>query len=165
MEFEGRIIRVLPVRSGTSQNGNEWKRLPFVFAYYESGEQRWEDRVLLETWDTTWMAQIGQFCVKGADGKVVVENGSVKLNVLDIKCRCGFSHGVKDVNRKDGSGVITMNELKCYKLEIMPAGNAAGTVAQQPQGAFGQAIAPKTQVVYPNPFQPQETTDDDDLPF
>ena len=156
---------MLPVRRGTSQNGNEWKRLPFVFAYYENGEQRWEDRVLLETWDTTWMALIGQFCVKGSDGKVVVENGSVKLNVLDIKCRCGFSHGVKDVNRKDGSGVITMNDLKCYKLEIMPAGNAAGTVAPQQQGAFGQAITPKTQVVYPNPFQPQETTDDDDLPF
>jgi len=165
MEFEGRISRVLPVRSGTSQNGNEWKRLPFVFAYYESGEQRWEDKVLLETWDQNLMSQIGQYCVKGDDGKVVVENGSVKLNVLDIKCRCGFSHNVKDVKKRDGSGTVTMNELRCYRLEIMPAGNAAGTVAQQPQGAFGQAIAPKTQVVYPNPFQPQETTDDDDLPF
>ena len=155
MEFEGRIIRVLPVRRGTSQNGNEWKRLPFVFAYYENGEQRWEDRVLLETWDTTWMAQIGQFCVKGADGKVVVENGSVKLNVIDIKCRCGFSHGVKDVNRKDGSGVVTMNELKCYKLEViqqqMTAGNASGAAAQQTM-PFG---AP----------QPQGGGETDDLPF
>lgn len=150
MEFEGRIIRVLPVRSGTSQNGNEWKRLPFVFAYYESGEQRWEDRVLLETWDTTWMALIGQFCVKGADGKVVVENGSVKLKTLDIKCKCGFSHNVKDVARRDGSGVVTMNELKCYKLEIQPA--ATGTIAQQPQ----QLQAP---------FPPQTPVDDDDLPF
>jgi hypothetical protein len=163
MEFEGRIIRVLPVRSGTSQNGNEWKRLPFVFAYYENGEQRWEDRVLLETWDTTWMAQIGQFCVKGADGKVVVENGSVKLNVLDIKCRCGFSHGVKDVNRKDGSGVVTMNELKCYKLEViqqqMPAGSAAGVmVGQQP------AFQPQAQMPFGAP-QPQGGGETDDLPF
>ena len=163
MEFEGRIIRVLPVRSGTSQNGNEWKRLPFVFAYYENGEQRWEDRVLLETWDATWMAQIGQFCVKGADGKVVVENGSVKLNVLDIKCRCGFSHGVKDVNRKDGSGVITMNELKCYKLEViqqqMNAGNAAGVmVGQQP------AFQPQAQMPFGAPQQ-QGGGETDDLPF
>ena len=163
MEFEGRIIRVLPVRSGTSQNGNEWKRLPFVFAYYENGEQRWEDRVLLETWDTTWMAQIGQFCVKGADGKVVVENGSVKLNVLDIKCRCGFSHGVKDVNRKDGSGVVTMNELKCYKLEViqqqMPAGNAAVVaVGQQP------AFQPQAQMPFGAPQQ-HGGGETDDLPF
>jgi hypothetical protein len=61
-----------------------------------------------------------------------VENGSVKLNVLDIKCRCGFSHGVKDVNRKDGSGVITMNELKCYKLEI--AGQTHQPAPQQQPG-------------------------------
>jgi hypothetical protein len=164
MEFEGRIIRVLPVRSGTSQNGNEWKRLPFVFAYYESGEQRWEDRVLLETWDTTWMALIGQFCVKGPDGKVVVENGSVKLNVLDIKCRCGFSHGVKDVNRKDGSGVITMNELKCYKLEViqqqMAAGNATVVAVGQQPAAYQQ----QAQMPFGAP-QPQGGGETDDLPF
>ena len=149
MEFEGRIIRVLPVRSGTSQNGNEWKRLPFVFAYYETSDQRWEDRVVLETWDTTWMAQIGQLCVKGADNKVVVENGSVKLKVLDIKCKCGFSHNVKDVTTKSGEQ-LTINELKCYKLEI--AGHAQ---TQQP--------APQSQ--QQAPFPPQAPADDDDLPF
>ena len=166
MEFEGRIIRVLPVRSGTSQNGNEWKRLPFVFAYYENGEQRWEDRVLLETWDTTWMAQIGQFCVKGADGKVVVENGSVKLNVLDIKCRCGFSHGVKDVNRKDGSGVITMNELKCYKLEIAGQTQQPAPVPQhqqQPGNVPGGPLPPQVDN-FGYPIQPHNP-EDDDLPF
>ena len=163
MEFEGRIIRVLPARTGTRQDGTTWVDLSFVFAYYENGEQRWEDRVLLETWDTTWMAHIGQFCVKGPDGKVVVENGSVKLNVLDIKCRCGFSHGVKDVNRKDGSGVITMNELKCYKLEViqqqMPAGNAAGVAVGQQPAAYQQP---------PMPFgaqQQQGGGETDDLPF
>ena len=55
MEFEGRIQRVLPVRSGTSQRG-EWKALPFVFEYFESDEQRWSDKVLLETFDTNIMA-------------------------------------------------------------------------------------------------------------
>ena len=158
MEFEGRIIRVLPVRSGTGQNGNEWKRLPFVFAYYENGEQRWEDRVLLETWDTTWMAQIGQFCVKGADGKVVMDNGSVKLKVLDIKCRCGFSHNVKDVTRKDGSGTATINEMRCYKLEIV-----GQSQAQQPAPQAQPAYQPQPQV----PFPPQTPAGDgfDDLPF
>lgn len=150
MEFEGRITRVLPVRSGTSQNGNEWKRLPFVFAYYENGEQRWEDKVLLETWDTNLMAQVAQYCEIGQDGKVVVENGSVKLKVLDIKCRCGFSHSVKDVTQKDGTG-MTMNELRCYKLEILPAANGAGTVTQPQQ--------PQQQ------FSPAQEGGHDDLPF
>ena len=73
MEFEGRITRVLPAREGTSQRGNSWKALPFIFAYFESDDQRWEDRVLLETFDTTIMAQIGQFCEKDASGKVVID--------------------------------------------------------------------------------------------
>ena len=147
MEFEGRIVRVLPTRSGTSQNGNVWKRLPFVFAYFENGEQRWEDKVMLETWDTNLMAQIAQYCEIGQDGKAVIENGSVKLKVLDIKCRCGFSHSVKDVAKKDGSGMVTMNDLRCYKLEI-----AGQQQTQQPQ----------TQA----PFPPMnQEGGHDDLPF
>ena len=166
MEFEGRITRVLPVRSGTSQNGNEWKRLPFVFSYYENPDQRWEDKVLLETWDTNIMAQIAQYCEVGQDGKVVVENGSVKLKTLDIKCRCGFSHSVKDVARKDGSGTVTMNDLRCYRLEI--GGTAVAqqqtqqAAAQPMQGAIGQQLAPQAQTIYPP--QNQEGGDDD-LPF
>ena len=150
MEFEGRIVRVLPTRSGTSQSGNEWKRLPFVFAYFENGEQRWEDKVLLETWDTNLMAQIAQYCEIGQDGKAVIENGSVKLKVLDIKCRCGFSHSVKDITKKDGTGTVTMNELRCYKLEIHGS-------TQQP--------APQPQQTQ-QPFAPQaQEGGHDDLPF
>jgi len=147
MEFEGRIVRVLPTRSGTSQNGNVWKRLPFVFAYFENGEQRWEDKVMLETWDTNLMAQIARYCEIGQDGKAIIENGSVKLKVLDIKCRCGFSHSVKDVAKKDGSGMVTMNDLRCYKLEI---------------GGQQQTQQPQTQA----PFPPMnQEGGNDDLPF
>ena len=154
MEFEGRIIRVLPTRSGTSQRG-EWKALPFVFAYYENASQRWEDKVLLETFDTNVMAQIAQYCEVGADKKVVVENGSVKLKVLDIKCKCGFSHNVKDVTRKDGSGTATINEMRCYNLEIVGQSQAQQQAAQQP------AYQPQSQA----PFPPQTPATDDDLPF
>ncbi len=155
MEFEGRIIRVLPTRSGTSQRG-EWKALPFVFAYYENPDQRWEDKVLLETFDTNVMAQIAQYCEVGADKKVVVENGSVKLKVIDIKCRCGFSHNVKDIERKDGSGTATINEMRCYKLEI-----AGQSQTQQPAPQAQPAYQPQPQV----PFPPQTPATDDDLPF
>lgn len=175
MEFEGRIIRVLPVRSGTSQNGNEWKRLPFVFAYYETPDQRWEDRVLLEAYDTNVMAQIAQYCEIGADKKVVVENGSVKLKVLDIKCKCGFSHNVRDITTKSGEQ-LTINAMKCYKLEI--AGHAhthqqAPQSQQQPGNVIG---GPQTPPYNPQmPFPPQvdnfgypiqpHNPEDDDLPF
>ena len=176
MEFEGRIIRVLPTRGGTSQRGNEWKALPFVFAYYENPDQRWEDKVLLETFDTNQMAQIAQYCEIGADHKVVVENGSVKLKTLDIKCKCGFSHNVKDVARRDGSGTATLNEMRCYKLEIIGQAQAQHPAPQsqpQPGNALGGSQTPPYN--QQQPFPPQVDNfgypiqpvnpGDDDLPF
>ena len=156
MEFEGRIQRVLPARSGTGQNGNEWKRLPFVFEYFESGEQRWSDKVLLETFDTNIMAQIGKYLKKGPDGKAVVENGECVL-LCELKCRCGFSHSVRTFDKQDGTKA-TINDLRLYKFELI--------AAQQTQQAVQQQAA--------TPFPPQVDAQGnpinqggnyDDLPF
>ena len=156
MEFEGRIQRVLPARSGTGQNGNEWKRLPFVFEYFESGEQRWSDKVLLETFDTNIMAQIGKYLKKGPDGKAVVENGECVL-LCELKCRCGFSHSVRTFDKQDGTKA-TINDLRLYKFELI--------TAQQTQQAVQQQAA--------TPFPPQVDAQGnpinqggnyDDLPF
>jgi hypothetical protein len=149
MEFEGRIQRVLPVSSGTSQRG-EWKKLPFVFEYFENGEQRWSDKVLLETFDTNVMAQIGKYLKKGADGKAVVENGECVL-LGELKCKCGFSHSVRTFDRQDGTKA-TINEVRMYKFEVLAQGAA---VAQQ------QTQQPAFQ---PQPQQ-QGGGDKDDLPF
>ena len=164
MEFEGRISRVLPVRTGTSQKG-EWKVLPFVFEYFETGDQRWPDRVLLETMDTTIMAQIGAYLKKGADGKAVVENGECVLQ-YELKCRVGFSHGVREYDKQDGKKGLS-NNIRCYKFEI------AGQHGQQP--AAHQAplqaqptVAPQIQPTAPfSSFPPQSTAggETDDLPF
>ena len=149
MEFEGRIQRVLPVRSGTSQRG-EWKALPFVFEYFESQDQRWSDKVLLETFDTNVMAQIGKYLKKGVDGKAVIENGECVL-LGELKCKCGFSHSVRTFDRQDGTKA-TINEVRMYKFEVLVQG-AAVPQQQTQQPAF-----------QPQP-QPQGGGDDDDLPF
>jgi hypothetical protein len=158
MEFEGRIIRVLPVRSGTSQRG-EWKQLPFVFEYFESGEQRWSDKVLLETFDTNIMAQIGKYLKKGPDGKAVVENGECVL-LCELKCRCGFSHSVRTFDKQDGTKA-TINDVRLYKFEIV-----AAQQTQQQQPAFGQQAAPFPPQVdaQGNPITNQGGNYDD-LPF
>ena len=146
---------MLPVRSGTSQKG-EWKTLPFVFEYFESGEQRWSDKVLLETFDTNIMAQIGKYLKKGPDGKAVIENGECVL-LCELKCRCGFSHSVRNFDRQDGSKA-TINDVKLYKFELVGA--------QQTQQPAQQQVAA--------PFPPQVDSQGnpinhggnyDDLPF
>lgn len=165
MEFEGRISRVLPVRSGTSQKG-EWKVLPFVFEYFESGNERWPDRVLLETMDTNIMAQIGAYLKKGADGKAVVENGECVLQ-YELKCRVGFSHGVRDFDRQDGTKG-TSNNIRCYKFEIVgQQGQKPSAHQAPPQAQPTTAPVMAAQSPFP-PLPPQPAAgvqEHDDLPF
>lgn len=154
MEFEGRISRVLPVRSGTSQRG-VWKVLPFVFEYFETAEQRWPDRVLLETMDTNIMVKIGACLKKGADGKVVEENGEYEL-LHELKCRIGFSHSVREYDKQDGKKGLS-NNIRCYKFEI------AGQQEQQPAA---YQTTPQTQPMAAQaPFPPLFDDNADELPF
>lgn len=164
MEFEGRITAVLPARTGNRQDGTTWTDLSFVFAYYENGEQRFEDSALVSTFDTNIMAKIAPFIVRGADNKAVVENDVVKLNVAYIPCRCGFSLRVKTVTKRDGTGTARIQDNRCYRLEI------AGVQQQQPanhvppQAQQPAPPVPPMQSPFP-PFPPQQPVDDDDLPF
>ena len=156
MEFEGRIQRVLPAKSGTGQNGNEWMRLPFVFEYFESGDQRWSDKVLLETFDTNIMAQIGKYLKKGQDGKAVIENGECVL-LCELKCRCGFSHSVRSFDKQDGTKA-TINDIRMYKFEIK------GVQTQQQQAQQQQPAFPPQVDTQGNPIN-NHGGNYDDLPF
>ena len=157
MEFEGRIQRVLPVKSGTGQNGNEWKRLPFVFEYFESGEQRWSDKVLLETFDTNIMAQIGKYLKKDPDGKAVVENGECVM-LCELKCRCGFSHSVRTFDKQDGTKA-TINDVRLYKFELIAAQQTQQSSQQQAAAPFPPQVDSQG-----NPITNQGGNYDD-LPF
>lgn len=151
MEFEGRISKVMPTRTGQRQDGSEWKALPFVFEYFENETDRLPDSVLLETTDHDTMRNIGQFVARGEDKKAIVKDGQCVLTG-EIKCRCGFLHRVNTFRRKDGSGEGMMNNLRPYKLEIIPTATVSSTTTMQ-QSSMQQP-----------PSTPQ-TEDNDDLPF
>ena len=181
MEFEGRIIRVLPARTGTRQDGTTWVDLSFVFAYYENGEQRFEDSVLVNTFDTNIIRSISQFLAKtkDAEGKeeVVYENDCAKMLVPHIPCRCGFSLRAKTVKKKDESGFIVIQENRCYKLEILGSQQQQQQPAPQSQQQPGNVLGgPQTPPYNPQtPFPPQVDAQGnpitnqggnyDDLPF
>ena len=145
MEFTGRIQKVLPVRSGQGQRG-EWKSLPFIFEYFETDDQRWSDKVLLETMDHDVMRAIGQFVERGPENKGIEVNGEMKLKA-EIKCRCGFSHSVREWEGK------IFNQIRLYKFDLLTG--QAPQPAPQPQ-----AFTP------PTPFPPQQPPQqNDELPF
>ena len=147
MEFQGRIAKVLPVRSGVSQRtGNEWKSLPFIFEYFEHDSDRYADSVLLETFDTK-----------------VIDNLKEGMEV-----RCGFGHKTREFTKQDGTTAV-INDLRLYKIESVR--KSQNQIAQQANvQAVAQQQAPHAapfppQVdLYGNPVQPINP-DDDDLPF
>ena len=138
MEFQGRIAKVLPVRSGVSQRtGNEWKSLPFIFEYFEHESDRYADSVLLETFDTK-----------------VIDNLKEGMEV-----RCGFGHRTREYT-KDGKTMI-INDIRLYKIECVRK-------AQQPAPAppAQQAAAPFPPNVDANGNAiNNQGGEDDDLPF
>lgn len=98
MEFQGKIKKILPVRSGISQKtGNEWKVLPFVFEYHEHETDRYADTVVLETRDAN-----------------VIEHLKEGMEVV-----CGFGHSTFEYEGR------VFNELKLYKIQSVKPQNAA----------------------------------------
>ena len=152
MEFQGRIAKVLPVRSGVSQRtGNEWKSLPFIFEYFEHDSDRYADSVLLETFDTK-----------------VIDNLKEGMEV-----RCGFGHKTREFTKQDGTTAV-INDLRLYKIESVR--KAQNQIAQQANGqAVAQQPTTQQQAAHAAPFPPQVdqygnpiqpiNPDDDGLPF
>ena len=151
MEFQGRIAKVLPVRSGVSQRtGNEWKSLPFIFEYFENPSDRYADSVMLETFDTN-----------------VIDNLQEGMEV-----RCGFGHRTREYTKDDKTMII--NDIRLYKIEsVRKAQNQP--VQQAIQQPLAQQPAPQYQTQQRPPFPPQVdqygnpvqpiNPDDDGLPF
>lgn len=162
MEFDGKIVRVLPAREGTSQRtGNTWKTLPFVFEFFEPDNLQWPKKVLLETFDTNYQAMIAPYIRRGQDGKAATNQyGDLDL-MAPIPIHIGFSLGVRTGNRQDGTP-FTMNELRIYKFEAIQqhsSANSAGTVVQP------QPSSQQPQVAYAQNAPAQTTDSGDNLPF
>ena len=47
MELQGRIVRVLGETSGTNQQGNHWRKLEYMFGFYENPSDLYERSIVL----------------------------------------------------------------------------------------------------------------------
>ena len=141
MEFQGRISKLLPMRSGTSaRTGNEWKSLPFIFEYFEHESDRYADSVMLETFDTK-----------------VIDNLQEGMEVI-----CGFGHKTREYT-KDGRTMI-INDLRLYKIESVRKANAQQP-SPQDAGARMQQMLHNDQMRVEQQYQQQQQQQNDDLPF
>ena len=115
MEFKGRIMKVLPVTSGTSQNGNEWKKQEFVFEYFEQQTDRYSDKVCLSIMND----RIAEYDLH--------ENDEVLI---------GFGHSIREYQGR------YFNELRLYKFQKLTQAQPEPKTAQGQ--AQGTQAAPNT---------------------
>lgn len=138
MEFRGRINKVYPVQTGTSQRGNEWAKLDFVFEYFEHETDRWSDKVLLSIMNE----RIEEYDLHEGD-----------------ECIIGFGHSVSN----EWKGRV-FNEVRLYKLEKVKqtAETPATAAPQAPQPPQPQQVAQQPTVASANA---QSDEKEDQLPF
>lgn len=141
MEFTGRVKKLLPVRSGTSQRtGNEWRALPFIFEYHEHETDRYADEVLLETFDER-----------------VIDNLEEGMEII-----CGFGHRTREYDGK------IYNDIRLYKIESVRKAQKAAQ-QQAPATVQTQAAQPTTEAQAqgsaPNQGDAPNQDEDEDLPF
>ena len=146
MEYTGRISKVLPMRSGTSQRtGNQWQTQPFIFEYFETDDQRWSDKVLLETFNAS----------------------EIQLIEENAKVRIGFAHSVREWTNQRGDTQM-FNEIRMYKFERLDAPHAEPAPANnapQPAPAADPAPATAAQQEPASDGQKINGEGNDDLPF
>ena len=90
MEVQGRISKILPMRKGTRSDGSEWRSQEFIVEFFETPDQRWSDKVVLNAMNE----RIDEYDLH--EGKEV---------------RVGFSHGVREYQGK------WYPEFHIYKFE------------------------------------------------
>ena len=128
---------MLPKQSGTSKNGNPWESQPFVFEYFERPDDRYSDRVVLDTMDTKIMPYIKE----------------------GLEVRIGFGHSVREYEGR------VFNQLRMYKIEsVKKAGLGAAVVQQQTGQPAGQPGPQYGQQQHRQTFPPQQEQSDE-LPF
>ena len=139
MEFQGRIVKLLPIRQGVSQRtGNEWKSLPFIFEYFEHESDRYADSVMLETFDTN-----------------VIDNLKEGMEVI-----CGFGHKTREITKQDGTKAF-INDLRLYKIESVRKAQQQDAGARMQQMLHNDQMRVEAQAQAMN----QQKDPNDDLPF
>lgn len=147
MELQGRIVRVLGETSGTNQQGNPWRKLEYLFGYYENPSDIYERNIVL-SYMNDHMDQ----------NKGYQENDQVKVRVA-MTCR----------EYPQGSGRY-FNDIRCGDLQMIQRANGTAVAQQNTQqdGGTGAAPAPSAPTTGDaSQGQGQSTGEGgaDDLPF
>lgn len=138
MELTGRVVRVLPIASGTNKQGNQWQKQEFIFGFYENPSDIYERNIKLDLMN------------ERIEKYKLAENDKIKVRIA-LSCR-EYPQGSGKYFNDIRTGDITIIKKAGTDVAQQPAGDAAGVVSNQPaEDAAG--------------VSDKEGGDEDDLPF
>lgn len=148
MQFQGRIYKLFPVQSGTSQRG-EWSRQDFIFEYFETPNDRYADRVLLSVMND----RIKEYDLHEGDEVII-----------------GFGHTTREYQGRYFNDVRLYHFEKVKQVEQQPAPAAAADAptASKPQQTVAPSSAPQPAAqpsLFPSESKTAPADNGDDLPF
>ena len=143
MELQGRIVKELGISSGTNQQGNPWKKVEYVFGFYENPSDIYERNIVL--------SYLNDHADQNANFHV---GDQVKVRVA-LTCR----EYPKDSGKY-------FNDIRCGDLVMIKPANGAN---QPQQGASAQPAGnqptPQQNAPQNAPNQQNAGGQGDDLPF
>ena len=133
MQFQGRIYKLFPVQSGTSQRG-EWTKQDFIFEYFEQPTDRYADRVLLSIMND----RIKDYDLHEGDEVII-----------------GFGHTTREYQGR------YFNDVRLYHFEKVKQVGNTDAPAAQPSPAMPTAPASATPTQTIAQQQPQHGYNDE----
>ena len=147
MKLQGRVKKLMAVRSGVSRVGNAWKAQDFIFEYFDNDEEQYAETVLLNV-----------------RGEKIDELSLHEGDEIEVDLRCTVrSFGEKLYNEPYARNVVVVKS-KWQKVEEEPAQQASEQPAMQPTEEQKAAMA-RLKKMGEEAASGEEGGSESDLPF
>ena len=147
MKLQGRVKKLMAVRSGVSRVGNAWKAQDFIFEYFDNDEEQYAETVLLNV-----------------RGEKIDELSLHEGDEIEVDLRCTVrSYGEKLYNEAYARNVVVVKS-KWQKVEEEPAQQAPEHAAQQPTAEQKSAME-RLKKMGEEAASGEEGGSESDLPF
>ena len=147
MKLQGRVKKLMDVRSGVSRVGNAWKAQDFIFEYFDNPEEQYAETVLLNV-----------------RGEKIEELSLHEGDEIEVDLRCTVrSYGDRLYNEPYARNVVVVKS-QWQKVEEAPAQQAPEQTAPQPTAEQKDAME-KLNKMAEEAASGKDGGSEDELPF
>ena len=143
MKLQGRVKKLMDVRSGVSRVGNAWKAQDFIFEYFDNDTEQYAETVLLNV-----------------RGEKIKELSLHEGDEIEVDLRCTVrSYGDRLYNEPYARNVVVVKPISQAQAATTPEQTAPQVTAEQ------QAAMEKLNKMAEEAANGKEGDSEDELPF